>query len=36
MSTGALGMMINAADVNHDGKLSKEEFRAVMLGEKAK
>ena len=36
MSTGALGMMINAADINKDGKLSKEEFRAVMLGEKAK
>ena len=33
--TTAIGVLLSTADKNHDGKLSKEEFRAAMLGSKA-
>ena len=36
LNSNAIGVMLNAADANRDGTLSKEEFRAAMLGEKNK
>ena len=33
--TTAIGVLLRTADKNHDGKLTKEEFRAAMLGGKA-